>query len=109
MLETFASHGSSKSLTARILKIISRGAFLGRSKLPFGFLLVAVRVYEFPVAARVRATLGSRHGVMMMEVLTVDEVHPAESADPSLVVGHVQVPGAQVFRVHLLPFPPVVP
>src|ERR1700720_2785481 len=27
VLETFASHGSSKSLTARILKIISRGAF----------------------------------------------------------------------------------
>ena len=109
VLETFASHGSSKSLTTRILKLISRWAFLSRSKLTFGFLLMAVQVYQFPVAPRVQAVPGSRYFVMAMKLLTVDEIHATESADPALVVGHVDVPSAEVFRVHLLPFPPVVP
>jgi hypothetical protein len=109
VLETFTSHGSSKSLTARILKIISRGVFLDRSKLAFGFLLVAVQMYQFPVAPRVRAVPGSWYFVMTMKLLAVEEIHATESTDPALVVGHVDVPGAQVFRVHLLPFPPVIP
>ena len=109
VLETFTSHGSSKSLTARILKIISREAFPGRSKLAFGFLLVAVQVYQFPVAPRVRAVHGSRYFVMAMKLLTVDEIHATESADPALVVGHVDIPAAEVFSIHLLPFPPVIP
>ena len=46
---------------------------------------------------------------MAVKLLAVDEVHATESADPALVVGHVDVPGAEVFRVHLLPFPPIVP
>ena len=109
VLETFASHGSSKSLTARILKIISREAFLGRSKLAFGFLLVAVQVYQFAVATRIRAIPGSWYGVMAMQLFTIDERHATESADPALVVGHIQILGAEVFGIHLLPFPPVVP
>ena len=110
VLAAFASHGSSKSLTARILKIISRRAFLGRrSKLTFGFLLVAVQMYQFSVAAHVRASLGSWYGVMAMQFFTVDELHATESADPALVVGHVDVPAAEVFGIHLLPFPPIVP
>ena len=108
-LETFASHGSSKSLTALILRLISRWAFLGRSKLPSGFLLVAIQVYQFPVAARVRASLGSRYFMVTMKFLTVDEVHATESADPALIVGHVDVPAAEVVGIHLLPCPPIVP
>ena len=109
VLETFTSHGSSKSLTARILKIISREAFLGRSKLAFGFLLVAVQMYQFPVAPRVRAVHGSRYFVMAVKLLTVDEIHATESADPALVVGHVDILPTQVFGIHPLPFPPVRP
>ena len=109
VLEAFTSHGSSKSRTTRILRLISRWAVLDRSKLSFGFLLVAVQVYQFSVATRVRAALGSRYLVVAVKLLAVDEVHATESADPALVVGHVDVPGAEVFRIHLLPFPPVVP
>ncbi len=109
MLETSASHGSSKSLTTRILKIISREASVARAKLSLGFLLVAVQMYQFPVAARVRAIPGSWYGVMAMKLLCVDEIHATESADPALVVSHVDIPAAQVFGIHLLPFPPVVP
>src|ERR1700722_14188419 len=78
VLETFASHGSSKSLTARILKIISRWALLGRPKLTFGFLLVAVQMYQFSVATRVRAIHGSWYCVMAMKLLTVDEIRATE-------------------------------
>ena len=109
MLETFASHGSSKSLTTRILKIISRGAVPGPSKLAFGFLLVAVQVYQFSVASLVRAARGSRYFVMAMKLLTVDEIHATQSADPALVVGHVDILATQVFGIHPLPFPPVRP
>jgi len=94
VLETFASHGSSKSLTTRILEIISRWAILAFNKLSSGFLLVAEQMHQFPVATRVRASSGSRYRVMAVEFLTVDEVHATKSADPTLVVGHVQVPGA---------------
>ena len=109
VLEAFTSHGSSKSRTTRILRLISRWAVLDRPKLSYGFLLVAVQVYQFSVATRVRAALGSRYLVVAVEFFAVDEVHATESADPALVVGHVEVPGAEVFRIHLLPFPPVVP
>jgi hypothetical protein len=109
VLEAFASHGSSKSLATRILKIISRWAILAFTKLSPGLLLVAEQMHQFPVAPRVRASSGSRYRVMAVEFLTVDEVHATESADPALVVGHVDVPGAKVFGVHLLPFPPIVP
>ena len=93
VLEIFTSHGSSKSLTARILKIISRRAFLTTTKLPLGFLLVAVQVYQFPVATHIRATRGSGQLVVAVQFLTVDEVHSAQSADPVLVVGKLHVPG----------------
>ena len=109
VLETFTSHGSSKSFTARILKIISSAASVACTKLALGFLLVAVQVYQFPVAPRVRAVHGSRHLVMAMKLLTVDEIHATESADPALVVGHVDILATQVFGIHLLPFPPVRP
>jgi hypothetical protein len=101
-LETFASHGSSKSHTARILKIISRWTVLGRSKLSLGFLLVAEQMYQFSVTTRIRAIHGSWYCVMAMKLFTIDEIHATESADPALVVGHVDVPGAQVFCIHLL-------
>src|SRR5271165_6783882 len=107
--ESFPSYGSSKSLTALILKFISRAAFLGLSKLSLGLLLVAVQVYQFSVATRIRAIPGSWYCVMAMKLFTIDEIHATESADPALVVGHVDIPGAEVFRIHLLPFPPVIP
>src|SRR5262249_30098970 len=106
VLEAFTSHGSSKSRTTRILKLISRSVVLDRPELSFGFLLVAVQVYQFAVATRVRAALGSWYLVMAVKLLTVEEGHATESADPALIVGHVDVPGAEVFRIHLLPFPP---
>jgi hypothetical protein len=109
VLETFASHGSSKSRTTRILRLISRWASLAAAKLPSGFLLVAIQVYQFPVAARARASLGSGYLVVAVKLFAVDEVHATESADPALVVGHVDVPGTEVFGIHLLPFPPVFP
>src|SRR5207344_2612731 len=90
--ESFPSHGSSKSFAARILKFISSAASLPSAKLPLGFLLVAVEVYQFPVATHVRAAHDSRYGMMAMKLFPVDEIHATESTEPSLVVGHVQVP-----------------
>jgi hypothetical protein len=109
VLASFPAHGSSKSFASRFLKVISRRAFLATAKLSLGLLLVAVQVYEFSVATSIRASPCSRYFVMAMKFLAIDEIHATESADPALVVRHVQIPGAQVFRIHLLPFPPVVP
>jgi hypothetical protein len=67
------------------------------AKLAFGFLLVAIQMYQFTVATRIRAALGSRYGVMAMKLFSIDEFHVTEAADPALVVGHVDVLVAQVF------------
>jgi hypothetical protein len=109
VLASLSAHGSSKSFTSRILKIISRRALLTTTKLSLGFLLLGVQVNNFPVATPLRAFPGSRSLMMAIEFLAVEEVSATESTDPALVVRHVQIPGTQVFRIHLLPFPPVVP
>jgi hypothetical protein len=39
---------------------------------------------------------------MAMKLLTIDEIHATESADPALVVGHVQILGVVIVELATL-------
>src|SRR5262249_19110600 len=68
-----------------------------------------VQMYQFPVATPLGAALGTRHFVMPMEFLTVDEVHATETTGPVLSNRQFHIPGGEVALIDFPPFPPVLP
>ena len=56
-------------------------------------LLVAVKVYDLPVAVRVRPARAPWPLVVALEVLTVDEAHATDRAAPALPLGQPHVSG----------------
>src|SRR5436305_8447682 len=72
-------------------------------------LLMAVQVYQFPIAVSVGPTYPVGLDVMPMEFLSIQERHPAYSADPVLCTTQLLVPGGQAVCTHFLPLSPVFP
>jgi hypothetical protein len=72
-------------------------------------LLVAVKVYDLPVAARVRPAQASWSLVVAVKFLTGDEVHATDRTAPVLTLGQPHVTVGQKPAVRLPARPPVVP
>jgi len=66
-------------------------------------LLVAIQVYQFPIAVRVPTTFTLWHPMMAMEFLTIDEIIAADRTSVILCLDHFHVAVAQVSDVGFLP------
>jgi hypothetical protein len=58
-------------------------------------LLVAVQMYNLPVATPVRSTQASWLLVVALEFLTVDEAHATDRTPPVLTLGQPHVTGGE--------------
>jgi hypothetical protein len=72
-------------------------------------LLVAVKVYNLPVATRVRPAQASWLLVVAVEFFTIDEVHATDRTAPVLALGQPHIADGQEPEVDLPSRPPVVP
>src|SRR5262249_8141797 len=72
-------------------------------------LLVAVQVYQFPIAGCVRTTCSLRLNVVTVQLLAIDEGHATQAADPIRGLGQLHITGGQVADVDFPPGPPVLP
>src|SRR4051812_18682915 len=86
--ERCPSHGSSKPLTTQLP---SYGLIIRRQApcpLELGVpLLMAVQMYKFQVAAGIHAALAPWLFVVAVQLLSVEEFHPADRTGPVLELG----------------------